>query len=335
MFRFTDHRVFRVACPLFVVLVLLILGATARTQAQQPAAVDPAEAAQELLSSLSAEQRQAIGAALAGYEDELGALAEQLAAVVPNDPAARARVFLPLIAARGGAVVSGNSQAALVVNPDAAATGAALDGIALELEQVQAGIAADLAGILNAEQLALYQNAMAAAPAADVAASANAELANLDAVGCFNAAQWTDYAFAYNRAAKSFAFHAAFNVDFGTETPEAVQSYISFNEAEAYLLTALQDLSTASVLITASDTLVQNINGGTLFGVKGDGALKVAEDRIELATAFALEDYLESGGVVVGNVGVGGNYFAYFAFAYGDIADFFADEALLRTPNCY
>jgi hypothetical protein len=61
----------------------------------------------------------------------------------------------------------------------------------------------------------------------------------------------------------------------------------------------------------------------------------VAENRTELAVNNALADYLASGGVIIGGGGVGGNYFSYFAYAYGVTANFFNDGTLVRTPSCF
>jgi hypothetical protein len=322
---------------LIMVLIVALIASVTLTRAQGPQSAT-ASAASELQASLSAEQKQAISAVMRSYSDDLTALAEKMAIALAPTASAQERLYLPLIIgqSRAAAVVSGVAQSsASASQPDLASVGAALDSVTPELQSLQAGIEQELAGILSAEQLSLYRAAVATAAPTDVEVSAVPQQVTVDALLCFNAAQWSNYGFAYITSAKAFAIMNAFNVDFGRGTPAALQSYISYNEAESYAVSGLSNLSTASVMITAADVQVQNINGGTLFGVKGDTAIKLAESRNTLAAANALLDYEASGGTLVNGAGFGGNYFAYFSYAYGVIANFYLDETISRTPNCY
>lgn len=341
---------------LFMLVAVLVVGvvSVSFTRAQSTQAEDPQTAAKELRTSLTREQQQAIKTALASRQEKLAAIAKELAAALPDAANGKHQLLLPLVIAAdtAKAVVSGIRQTSASqenpVKPDANAVSVALRKVNPDLKQVQAEIEADLSHILTADQMALYQAAIASASAkaADTTATSASDSSNthttnattqadLDPFVCFNSAQWADYGFAYVTSAKAFAIMNAFNVDFGTETDVAIQSYVSYNESESYARDGLQNLSTASVLLTATDTQVQNINGGTLFGVKGDNDMTISEARNTLARSLALADYLNSGGVIVDGIGIGGNYFAYFAYAYGDIADFYLDGSLNRTPACF
>lgn len=315
---------------LLLLLAGLICTATLSRAQPAPAANDPVTSATALISSLTEEQQAAISAMLAKYEAELAALA---GGTISENGTNRA--FLPLVIGPRTAAVR-TPQEAELADASAPAGVAMLDGA----QQVLAKMEAELAAILTPEQLSLYQAAVAQPQALQAEASAAALAgASLEAVSfdrCFSSAQWSNYAFAYINYARSFAIMSAFNVDFGTRTPAAVQSYISYNEAMGYALAALQDIATAAVMITARDLQVQNANGGTLFGVRGESEIKLANARTILGRDNALLDYLNSGGVVLpSGAGVGGNYFSYFAFAYGRNALFFTDGAIDRVPGCY
>jgi len=337
MANYTSRRGVRLGLLALVVLLLVGAISVSFTRAQGPQATDPRAAAEELRKSLTREQQQAISAALAAHTSDLAAIAQKLAAALPE---AKYQILLPLVIDGDTAksVVTGQQ---LVVKPKTSRVGAALNSMNPSLQSVQSSIEADLARILSPDQLALYRAAIAIAPATTAAVTASSTdgnsiaQADLDPIACFNAAQWADYAFAYITSAKAFAIMDAFNVDFGTETDEAIQSYVSYNEAEAYARDGLQNLSAASVTLTAADVQVININGGTLFGVTGNTDIITAKDRNNLALNLVLSDYLASGGIIVNGAGVGGNYFAYFAYAYGQIADGLLQETLARTPACF
>lgn len=313
------------------------LVSTSLTQARSIPS-DPGVAMETLLSSLDAEQQQALQAALAQYEDDLAALATQLGPIMLRF-GSNEQIFVPLVnAGAADAVVRGDRQAysEQTTLPDAAALQAIVATVTPDLVAIQSTFEQTLASILTAEQAALYQAALTA-PTTLAVAPSNAEVqqGDLDPVLCFNAAQWANYGAAYVTSAKAFAIMAAFNVDFGTRTPEARQSYVTYNEAEAYALNGLQGLSTASVAMTAADIQVQNINGGTFFGVTGTNNVNAARISNALAVGFALTDYANSGGIIVNGVGIGGNYFAYFAASYGVIADIYLNGSQVRTPACY
>jgi hypothetical protein len=334
-----------VRLALLAIAMLLIVGgvSVSFTRAEGGQGATPQEAAETLHASLTPEQRQALQTALAAYTDELEGIMQTMSAALPTTAEAKHRLMLPLVIAEANAkaTVSGIRQED-PVKPGTASVSVVLAEVTSDVQQLQAQIEADLTRILTPDQIALYRAALAPAAAAEggsvqTSGAGNATIAqsDLDPLLCFNAAQWANYGFAYITSAKAFAIMSAFNVDYGTQTPEALQSYISYNEAESFAGDGLQNLSTASVLLTATDTQVQNINGGTLFGVKGDADMITAGDRNDLALSLALTDYQNSGGVVVGNVGIGGNYFAYFSYAYGVIADFYLDGSRSRTGGCF
>lgn len=332
--------------PLYLILALvsaLLLITASLAGAQTAPPDDPAAAAQALKASLTAEQRQAIGAALSAHGDELADLARQLSASLPLSATAENHAWLPMLIAPAdaSAIVNGTAETAdqARVRPDAEATSATLAQLAPALQSLQAAIEAEIAAVLTPEQLALYRTALSVgAPPADSAAltatAGEATLTSVDASTCFYAATWVNYGFAYVSAAKSYAFMGAFD-PLGTNTATAEGSYIAYNGSAAYALDGLKNLSTASVLITAEDPVVRSVNGSILFGVQGESQTAIAEDLNELGRDLALEDYRASGGRIVRGEPDGGSYYAYLAYYYGFYANQLFEGALEYTGACY
>lgn len=290
--------------PVLIVtaLLLCIIATTSLTRAQEtPPAPEPAAATAALIESLTPEQRKAVEAVLAKYEPELEAIAK----TIPDPNSVSAEEYR-----------------------------SALQTAAPRLSAIQAQITAEIDAVLNTEQRALSQAAQKSVqrestPPTAATTPGGAQSAETQATsvsGCFASAQRASSALAYAGVAKSYAYINAFNTLLGTNSSNAFRSYIYFNAAQTYALSGFEDLSKAVVLLTATDPLVQSVNGEGLFGVAGEQDMVTARDYAITAIANALADYINSGQ---------GNYFAYISYLYGIDTRDYANDAVVLAGNCY